>query len=210
MYLLGDEGLGYTWVIGNTIGADAALAMTRNAVPFADEITSDWEFAMDDPEHPWRIDKSASLISSFLFDTKQGHADAVTPLPQVLHKVRSIPKISSQPYYQLRNGMPIPAIGLGTGGIVEEKTKDVFTKALSYGYQLFDLAREYRNEHIMGYILDNHGVAVDDRFLRKNNFFETKIWPTNLGFSPTMREIYVSMAELFTNYIDLYLLHWPQ
>lgn len=210
MYIIGDEASGYHWLISNEIGADAGLAMARYSSLFADEVTSEWLFATDDPESPWNLDVDASIISSFLFDSRRGYTDAVTPLPQALHQMRSIPKIPSQGYYQMRNGVPIPAVGLGTGGILREDSKEVFTSALSIGYQLFDLAREYGNEHIMGYILDNHGLVSDERFLRKNNFFETKVWPTNLGFIPTTREIYVSMAELFTNYIDLYLLHWPE
>jgi diketogulonate reductase-like aldo/keto reductase len=40
-------------------------------------------------------------------------------------------------------------IGLGTGGIPHEEAFDVFSEALNLGYRLFDLAREYGNEHIM-------------------------------------------------------------
>jgi diketogulonate reductase-like aldo/keto reductase len=40
-------------------------------------------------------------------------------------------------------------IGLGTGGIPHEEAFDVFSEALDLGYRLFDLAREYGNEHIM-------------------------------------------------------------
>ena len=36
------------------------------------------------------------------------------------------------------------------------------------------------------------------------------MWPTELGFVPTSDAIETSLEHLNTNYIDLYLLHWPQ
>jgi diketogulonate reductase-like aldo/keto reductase len=39
---------------------------------------------------------------------------------------------------------------------------------------------------------------------------ESKVWPTELGFHPTARAVRSSLQQLGTNYVDLYLLHWPR
>lgn len=95
-------------------------------------------------------------------------------------------------------------MGLGTGGIWAEQAPEVFKDALQMGYRLFDLAREYRNEHIMGAALRQSGVD------RREVFLQTKVWPTQLGFEPTSRAIATSLRELGVAYIDHYMLHWPR
>ena len=40
-------------------------------------------------------------------------------------------------------------------------------------------------------------------------FIASKVWPTQLGVVPTRRAVMKSLHELKTNYVDLYLLHWP-
>jgi diketogulonate reductase-like aldo/keto reductase len=45
--------------------------------------------------------------------------------------------------------------------------------------------------------------------LRDELFLESKVWPTELGFVPTSEAIETSLGHLNTNYVDLYLLHWP-
>lgn len=95
-------------------------------------------------------------------------------------------------------------IGLGTGGIYLEDAHAVFTTALAQGYRLFDLAREYRNEHLLAEALATSGVP------RSEVFLQTKVWPTQLGFQPTLRAISTSLQQLRTGYIDHYMLHWPR
>ena len=46
--------------------------------------------------------------------------------------------------------------------------------------------------------------------LRGEMFIETKVWPTELGFYPTSDSILSSLEDLKSNYIDLYLIHWPE
>jgi diketogulonate reductase-like aldo/keto reductase len=111
----------------------------------------------------------------------------------------------------LPNGVGLPRIGLGTGGISLEDSERVFIDAMEMGYQFFDLAREYGNEHILGHIANYNRYHQPEewRRFRQQLFYETKVWPTYLGFGPTIHEVLVSLGDLRTHYIDLYLLHWP-
>jgi diketogulonate reductase-like aldo/keto reductase len=111
--------------------------------------------------------------------------------------------------YTLRNGLPMPAVGLGTGGITWQRTTEVITEALRLGYRLLDSAREYGNERNIGDIFrgrDEDGVPGAGR---EDVFVVSKVWPTFLGFVPTTREIDKSLQALQSAYVDLYLLHWP-
>jgi diketogulonate reductase-like aldo/keto reductase len=104
----------------------------------------------------------------------------------------------------MSNGVPVPQMGLGTGGIYLELALEVFSTAVSLGYRMFDLAREYGNEHIIKLLLK------EGRVLRGEVFLATKVWPTELGFGPTTRAISTSLSDIHTTYIDLYMLHWPR
>ncbi|KAJ1416773.1 NADP-dependent oxidoreductase domain-containing protein [Ochromonadaceae sp. CCMP2298] len=104
----------------------------------------------------------------------------------------------------MSNRVPVPQMGLGTGGIFLEQAMEVFSNALSLGYRMFDLAREYGNEHVIKELLNN-GLAK-----RGEIFLATKVWPTELGFEPTSKAITTSLREMGTTYIDLYMLHWPR
>lgn len=114
-------------------------------------------------------------------------------------------------YFNLRNGVSLPRIGLGTGGIYTEDTARVVNEALGHGYQLLDLAREYHNEGIVGEILA--GIHRDESYAfdgsRNSIFLISKVWPTDLGFLPTSHALLGTLAELKVHYVDGYLLHWP-
>ena len=119
-------------------------------------------------------------------------------------------------------------MGLGTGGIYLEHSAEVFIEAYLSGYRLLDLAREYRNEHLVHEaLLDDHAfrssaayrnhhqsakqqIVIRKPPRRSELFLETKVWPTDLGFLPTSQAIETSLREVRSNYIDMYLLHWPR
>ena len=44
---------------------------------------------------------------------------------------------------------------------------------------------------------------------RRELFLQSKVWPTELGYGPTSAAIATSMRLLQSNYVDLYMLHWP-
>ena len=79
---------------------------------------------------------------------------------------------------------------------------------MKLGYRLFDLAREYNNELTLAEVV-KAGASDENIPMRDELFIETKVWPTDLGFEPTTMAIEMSLEHLNSNYVDLYLLHWP-
>lgn len=112
--------------------------------------------------------------------------------------------------FKLNNGTTIPAVGFGTfanDGAKGETYKAVVT-ALRTGYRHLDCAWFYRNE-------DEVGDAVRD-FLKQNAavkrsdiFICTKVW-NHLHEPDEVRwSLNDSLDKLKTDYVDLFLVHWP-
>ena len=106
--------------------------------------------------------------------------------------------------YTLNNGNQIPAVGFGTwqtpDGEVAEKS--VLT-ALKAGYRHIDTAAVYGNEESVGRAIKTSGIAREEIFLT------TKLWNTEHTYEKTKKAIKESMKKLEVDYLDLYLIHWP-
>jgi len=186
-----------TWVIGENIGSREALGYVKDDALTADSIQSkQWSFV---DGYEWRTAETTVLSGN-----------AHRNIYEVMREHRAIKNIpSGQRMFRLRNGVPMPYIGLGTGGIHSRDLESVAGHALRMGYRMFDLAREYKNEAIMSRVLNSdelQSVAGG----RSEVFLVSKVWPTNLGYRATGDEILSSLGELDTAYVDLYLLHWPE
>lgn len=106
-------------------------------------------------------------------------------------------------YIKLNDGIEVPAMGLGTYKIEDEKTMDeIINHALEIGYEYFDTAKFYDNEEILGNVLRNSSKKRSDYMLA------TKVWPSDFGADKTKRSIEESLKKLDTDYIDLIHLHW--
>ena len=106
--------------------------------------------------------------------------------------------------YELNNGVKIPVIGLGTwqtpDGEVAQKTVE---DALDIGYRLIDTAAAYGNEESIGRGIKLSGVNRHDLFVT------TKLWNDHHGYQKTKAAIDESLTKLDLDYLDLYLIHWP-
>lgn len=108
------------------------------------------------------------------------------------------------PLITLNNEVQIPQFGLGVwqakeGGEVELAVKT----ALDAGYRLIDTAAIYGNEVGVGMAVKGSGLPREDLFIT------TKLWNDSQGYDSTLRAFDESLAKLGTDYIDLYLIHWP-
>lgn len=105
---------------------------------------------------------------------------------------------------ELANGIRMPVLGLGTyktpGGPVVEKA---VRTALEAGYRSIDTAALYDNEKGVGRALRQ------SRLGRGEVFITTKIWNSDQGYHKTIRAFEKSRMNLDTDYVDLYLIHWP-
>lgn len=105
------------------------------------------------------------------------------------------------PHLTLNNGINIPKLGLGLYKIEGKKVERAVNWAIEAGYRHFDTAALYGNENELGLALKKCGIN------REELFITTKLYPTNFLWTETAFEN--SLAKLKTDYIDLYLIHWP-
>lgn len=103
----------------------------------------------------------------------------------------------------LANGTEIPCVGFGTWKTPAEETTASVLAALAAGYRHIDTARAYGNEKAVGEALSQSGVP------RSEIFVTTKLWNAHQGYEATLKAFDKSLAALATDYVDLYLIHWP-
>jgi len=107
---------------------------------------------------------------------------------------------------KMHNDVEIPIIGFGTWQLNDghEAYKSVRC-ALAAGYKHIDTATIYGNERTIGRAIGDHGEGSK----REDIFITTKVWNDDQGFDATLQALDVSLKKLGTNYVDLYLVHWP-
>ncbi len=104
----------------------------------------------------------------------------------------------------LSNNVKIPCIGYGTWQTPSDgTTAECVKNAILSGYRHIDTAFAYGNEKEVGEGIRASGVAREDIFLT------TKHWVTERGYEKTVAAVETSLKNLGTDYIDLYLIHWP-
>ena len=101
----------------------------------------------------------------------------------------------------LTDGGSMPLLGFGTWQIHGREAYDAVRVALDVGYRHIDTATLYRNEAEIGRALRDSGVAREDVFLT------TKLHPNDVGREDQVLK--ASLAALGTDYLDLWLVHWP-
>ncbi|MGV0937682.1 aldo/keto reductase [Empedobacter falsenii] len=105
--------------------------------------------------------------------------------------------------FKLSNGIEIPAIGFGTWLLEGEKVTEPLKIALAKGYTHIDTAAIYKNEKEIGAVLKAENVD------RSKLFITSKCWNTERGYEKAMAAFEQTLADLQTDYLDLYLIHWP-
>ncbi len=109
---------------------------------------------------------------------------------------------NSQVTRELSNGTTIPMLGLGVWQVADgAECERAVEAALEGGYRLIDTAQAYGNESSVGRAIRNSGVPREEIFLT------TKFYP---GRRDARVEAEKSLQRLGTDYLDLYLIHWPQ
>ena len=106
--------------------------------------------------------------------------------------------------YVLSNGVEIPCIGFGmwqtpSGDVAVEAVKS----AIKAGYKHIDTAQAYQNEESVGQAIRESGVK------REELFITTKLWNSAHSYDLTMKSFDESLQKLGLDYVDLYLIHWP-
>jgi diketogulonate reductase-like aldo/keto reductase len=107
--------------------------------------------------------------------------------------------------FTLSNGVAMPAVGFGTWQISpDDQAEKTVRAALDMGYRHIDTAKIYGNERGVGKAVRESGIP------REEIFVTTKLWTSDHGYDNAMRAIDESLERLGLEYVDLYLIHWPQ
>ncbi len=106
--------------------------------------------------------------------------------------------------YKLYNGVEIPCIGFGTwqvenGGVAVASVRS----ALEAGYRHIDTAQGYGNEESVGLAVKKSGID------RKQIFITSKLNNSEHGYERTLAAFEGTLKKLDTDYLDLFLIHWP-
>lgn len=110
----------------------------------------------------------------------------------------------NEDFKTLSNGVKIPSIGFGTyKSGSDEETAEIIKYALKTGYRHIDTASFYGNELGIGNGIKESGIKREEIFL------VTKLWNDCHGYDNTIEAFNKSLEKLQTDYIDLYLIHWP-
>ena len=108
---------------------------------------------------------------------------------------------------KLRNGIEMPGMAIGTNWIGKKDLKKILHSAFDAGFRAIDTARDYGNEHIVGDAL--YEVLKEKGMSRGDIFITTKIGNGQQAKGDIANEIDVSLRNLRTDYVDLWLMHWP-
>ncbi|XP_046464656.1 1,5-anhydro-D-fructose reductase-like [Daphnia pulex] len=111
------------------------------------------------------------------------------------------------PTVPLNNGYEMPIMGFGTYSATPEEFTRMISDAINAGYRHIDGAMFYGNEVDVG-----NGIRqkIEEKVVtREELFLVSKLWPTFMSphlVEPTLRQ---TLKDLQTDYLDLYLIHWP-
>nr|WP_267621830.1 aldo/keto reductase [Halobium salinum] len=105
------------------------------------------------------------------------------------------------PNVSLPSGDEMPMVGVGTWDLEGETVRESVRAALDAGYTHVDTAEGYMNEAEIGETLAEYD--------RDDLFLTSKVLPKNLGYESVLRACRDSLDRLDTDYLDLYLIHWP-
>lgn len=109
----------------------------------------------------------------------------------------------SVPTLSLNDGHSIPQLGFGVFQVPADDTADVVRRALEVGYRHIDTAQMYGNEAGVGAGIRDAGLS------RESVFVTSKL---NNGFhrpDDARREFAATLERLGSDYVDLFLIHWP-
>jgi|TARA_Y100000034_G_scaffold135022_1_gene205372 diketogulonate reductase-like aldo/keto reductase len=101
----------------------------------------------------------------------------------------------------LNNNTQMPSIGFGTWQLRNQDCITTVKTALNEGYTHIDTAEMYLNESEIGQALKNYP--------REKLFITSKVTPDDLDYVRVLAACQESLARLETDYLDLYLIHWP-
>lgn len=108
--------------------------------------------------------------------------------------------MSRIPTKELPSGDEIPVVGLGTWNLDDETVIESVQTGIDAGYTHVDTAEGYHNETEIGEAIAGH---------REDLFVTSKVLPKHLAYESVIESCEATLDRLGTDYLDLYLIHWP-
>ena len=102
-----------------------------------------------------------------------------------------------------RLGLNMPKLGLGTWPMLGEECTDAVVQALELGYRHIDTATGYNNEAAVGKALAQSATP------REQIHVTSKVWWDKLQPADMRQSFEQTLASLRSDYVDLFLIHWP-
>lgn len=118
-------------------------------------------------------------------------------------------------YVILNNGVKMPMVGLGSHMIPNDQMSKVIAMAYEVGYRKIDTAWLYGNEEFIGKALKENGIPREEMFITSKLNINNLYWRgyhqrlPNIRIRSLKKAFEESCKRLGTDYLDLYLLHWP-
>lgn len=100
-------------------------------------------------------------------------------------------------------GVEIPRLGFGTFRMPGGESQPVVESAIALGFRHIDTAAMYENEAAVGAAIAASGVKRDELLVT------TKVWHDQLAPEALDRAFDISRGKLKLDYVDLYMIHWP-
>lgn len=111
------------------------------------------------------------------------------------------------PTIKLYNGVEMPFMAIGTNWMNYKELLPVMRAGINAGFRAIDTARDYGNESVVG---DALKMTLSTTGLRREDvFITTKIGNGQQVLGNIEEQINISLRNLKTDYIDLWLMHWP-
>lgn len=107
----------------------------------------------------------------------------------------------------LSNGVAMPCMAIGTNWMAYNELRRILVAGFEAGFRAIDTARDYGNEPVVGKALRD---ALKDVGLRREDVFvTTKIGNGQQRLGNIKEQMEISLKNLRTDYVDLWLMHWP-
>ncbi|MGN1030317.1 MAG: aldo/keto reductase [Butyricicoccaceae bacterium] len=107
-------------------------------------------------------------------------------------------------FYTLQNGLKLPCLAYGTYKAADGSGPETIRMAIEAGYRYFDTASFYQTERPLAEAIRNSGIP------REELMIASKMWKDEMGYEQTKAAFQRTLERLNTDYLDLYLIHWPR